>query len=79
MQSTVFQHLSRGLDIRRFQCVVGPFHHQNAVLSVGLDEDRRYAAGQSLNLLHMGCVDAKLLKVVDGSRTEQVVSQLAPP
>jgi len=39
------QRLSSGVNIRWFQRVVGSLHNQNPVLPVGLDEDRRNAAG----------------------------------
>src|ERR1700692_3230814 len=40
-----FQHVSRRVNIRGLQRVVRSLHHQNAVLPVRLDEDRRNAAG----------------------------------
>ena len=43
-------------------------------MPVGLHENRRHAAGDSFELLHMGGVYAKLLEILNGRRTEQIVT-----
>src|SRR5215471_9381522 len=68
------QSFGSGINVDRLECVVGSLHHQNAVLSVGLDKDWGHATGESLNLLHMGCIDVQFLEILDCGRTKQVAA-----
>ncbi len=68
------QQVSGGIDVGRFQFVVRAFHHENSVLPVGLDKDRRHAAGHAFHLLHMGRVDAQLFEIFNRGRTKEVAA-----
>ena len=55
------QQVGGHVDIGRLQAIVGALHHEDAILTVGFHENRRHAAGDSVNLFHMRGVNAKLL------------------
>jgi len=64
------------VHVRRLQQIIRAFHYEDAILTVGLNEDRCYPAGDSLDLLYMSGVDPKLLEVLNRCRTEQIVAHL---
>ena len=69
-----FEQVSGGIDVGGLQFVVRPLHHEDAVLPVGLDKNRGYAAGHAIHLLHMSGVDPKLFEILDGRRTKEVAA-----
>ena len=69
-----FQQVSGSVDIGRLQFVVCALHHENAVLSVGLDENRSHPAGHAIHLLYVSGIDAELLEILDGRRTKEVAA-----
>ena len=74
MQSAVFKVSAAASTSAGLQRVVRALHHENPVLPVGLDEDRRHSARHSLDLLHVRGVDSLLAKVFDGRGTEQIAA-----
>ena len=68
------QRLGGGVNVGRLQRIVRSLHHQNAVLPVGLDEDRRDAARQSLDLLHVSGINSLLAEIFNGRGTEQIAA-----
>src|SRR4029077_8292604 len=68
------EQVSRSINVRRLQQIVRAFHYEDAILSVRLNENRRHAAGDSFDLLHMGSIDPQLLEVLNGGRTEQIAA-----
>src|SRR6202789_4539003 len=67
-----FQHFRGGIHIRWLQRVIRSLDHQDAVLSTGIDKDRRDTARQSVNLLDVRGIDAKLFEVLNRGWAEQV-------
>ena len=66
------QHGQRLVDVGRRQAVVRPFHHDDPVLPVRIDEDGRDAARRTLDDAHVLGADAMRLEVLNRRRPEQV-------
>lgn len=69
----VVQHRCRGVDVGGPQPIVGSLHDDDAVLAVGLDEDRRHAARRAGHDLHLRRLDALRLEVGDRRRPEETI------
>src|ERR1700722_11228188 len=67
-----FQHFRGGIHISWLERVIRSLDHQDAVLSTGIDKDRRDATRQSLNLPDVRGIDAKLFEVLNRGWAEQV-------
>ena len=68
------QGLGGRVNVGRLQRIVRSLHNQNPILPVGFDEDRRDAAGQTIDLLHMSCIDALFPEVFNRRRPEKVTA-----
>ena len=53
------QQIGGRIHIRRLQQIVRALHHEDPVLPVGLDKDRRYPAGDSLHLLDVRSINSQ--------------------
>src|ERR1700730_9210333 len=69
-----FQQARGSIRLGGVSFLVRRFHPAQAVLSVWFDEDRCRAAGYAFDLLHVGRIDAQLLEILDGRRTEQIAT-----
>ena len=69
-----FQQIGGSIHAGRLHLVVRALHHQDSVLSVGLDKNGRHAAGYAFHLPYMGCVDSQLLEIFNRGRTEEVAA-----
>ena len=68
------QQIGGRVNILAAQQVVRAFHHQNAILSGIVDEDRRNPARDTLGDRYVARFDAAFLKVADGRWSEQIVA-----
>ncbi|OOL38396.1 hypothetical protein BOO94_09535 [Pseudomonas sp. FSL W5-0299] len=75
-QRALAQRLGRRVDIRRNQVRVGAFDDEDAVVRVGLDEDRRHTAGHAGHALHVTGVDTKTLEIGQGVVGKHVIADL---
>src|SRR6185369_7161148 len=69
-----FQKVGGSIDVGGLQFVVRAFDHEDAALSAGFDKYRRHTTGHTFHLLDVSGVDAELLEIFDGGRTEQIAA-----